>query len=1101
MEVKYQLKTKKIKGLSFHPIRHWLLTSNYSGEVKIVDYMVGTVLQEYTVSEKQCIRSVDFHPTQPIFVCGGHDKNVYVYDYNQRRRTTVFEGHDDYVRSVVFHPTHPFVLSASDDQTMRIWNWQSKKHLVLLTGHKYYVMCAKFHPTKNLIVSASLDMSIRLWNFSRLIEKVTSGNGIINQLDVELVATVENSHEKGLNWISFHPSEDLIMSASDDKRVKLWTFTKDEIKIKESFYGHTYNVCCVEYSEPTGVVLSNSEDFTLKAWDLSGSCLDTYTKSGEKQWLVASHPKLPYCAIGTDNSLVVLSLRDMRTSFTTFNNSVYYVDKFNLRERNVATGVDRIISDDLHKTHLSNQELLEGGKAQSIEHNSFNKSKVQLVIRFDETKLRDDRLLFLEFDTKTMEVSKQILNNQKAVFLGKNKLAALNNGRIELSDLETQMTIGQVQDVANVDDIFQGNIGKIIFREHRIVYYYDTVAKRVINSISEFVLRKLRKVVWNKKMTCCALITNQFIFLMNKNFVRTGRVYEGTNIVEAFWSKDDVLVYSTLNHLKYVLSNGDKGIIKSLNNIIYPAALSNSELIHFTSNGTINQFSINCDEFVFKRHIQKTDIKKVKAFVNSKTTPGNALIAYLQQKNYPFVALSLASDEKTKFQLALKAGNLRKAYEAAEVLESKECYSTLANEALNQGCIPLVELGYQESENFQKLSFLHLLNGNLDGLEEVETHAAEHDDKLSQFNISLYKGDIKKRIKLLSETGQLALAFQMAKVHGLEDYAEAIRKGIPTVASKIKWSKKSTALLPPKPLISDYEEASEMISSWPVYDVSEEKAAFANFGSDDEDEAEIGDAEDIEDGQEDEEEDQVDEGALFNEAKTKWGGSGNNAFGGGDLDDDFSDDDISDDQNSQTGEGDNQAQNSGQGGFFVAREDPLLAYVKKESVIPSDLVAIGEFKKATERLQTQIGLKDKSQVMKCFADIYMASQFYESSFDFVRPRAHFIASKTNKNLPYPTNNLKLLEAKLQQAYDLTTKAMFPQAVQVFREVILRVPLLSLTTKAEEKVAREMLAISSEYIFGLTCDSEKKQTVSSTSIIFKILNSLTSIRLILKDYSN
>ena len=228
MEVKYQLKTTKIKGISFHPVRHLVIASTYSGEVKIIDYMLGSVLQEYMVTENQCIRSVEFHKTQPIFVCGGHDKKVYVYDYNQRRRTSTFEGHDDYIRTVNFHHMYPFVLSASDDQTMRIWNWQSKKHLVLLTGHRYYVMCAKFHPTKNLIVSASLDQTVRLWDFSRLIEKVSSHNGVINQLDVELVAQVD-AHEKGLNWVSFHPSKDILFTSSDDKKVKVWKFDDSSI--------------------------------------------------------------------------------------------------------------------------------------------------------------------------------------------------------------------------------------------------------------------------------------------------------------------------------------------------------------------------------------------------------------------------------------------------------------------------------------------------------------------------------------------------------------------------------------------------------------------------------------------------------------------------------------------------------------------------------------------------------------------------------------------------------------------------------------------------------------------------------------------------------
>lgn len=76
------------------------------------------------------------------------------------------------------------------------------------------------------------------------------------------------------------------------------------------------------------------------------------------------------------------------------------------------------------------------------------------------------------------------------------------------------------------------------------------------------------------------------------------------------------------------------------------------------------------------------------------------MIAYLCKKNYPSVALSLASDEKTKFQLALRSGNLQAAYEAANKIKKKDCFAKLASEALKQGCNPLIEIGYQESQSF-----------------------------------------------------------------------------------------------------------------------------------------------------------------------------------------------------------------------------------------------------------------------------------------------------------------------------------------------------------------------------------------------------------------
>ena len=49
-------------------------------------------------------------------------------------------------------------------QTIRIWNWQSRTCVAVLTGHNHYVMSAQFHPTDDLVVSASLDQTARVWD-------------------------------------------------------------------------------------------------------------------------------------------------------------------------------------------------------------------------------------------------------------------------------------------------------------------------------------------------------------------------------------------------------------------------------------------------------------------------------------------------------------------------------------------------------------------------------------------------------------------------------------------------------------------------------------------------------------------------------------------------------------------------------------------------------------------------------------------------------------------------------------------------------------------------------------------------------------------------
>ena len=176
------------------------------------------------------VRGVDFHPSQPLFVSGGDDYKIKVWNYTLRRCLFNLLGHLDYIRTVQFHHEYPWILSASDDQTIRIWNWQSRQCISVLTGHNHYVMCAQFHPKDDLVLSASLDQSVRVWDFSGLRKKnVTIAQQIPRQNDQDMfggsdvaVKHVLEGHTRGVNWASFHRSSPLIVSGADDREVKLW---------------------------------------------------------------------------------------------------------------------------------------------------------------------------------------------------------------------------------------------------------------------------------------------------------------------------------------------------------------------------------------------------------------------------------------------------------------------------------------------------------------------------------------------------------------------------------------------------------------------------------------------------------------------------------------------------------------------------------------------------------------------------------------------------------------------------------------------------------------------------------------------------------------
>ena len=71
---------------------------------------------------------------------------------------------------------------------------------------------------------------------------------------------------------------------------------------------------------------------------------------------------------------------------------------------------------------------------------------------------------------------------------------------------------------------------------------------------------------------------------------------------------------------------------------------------------------------------------------------------------------------------------LQIALEAARALDDKDCWERLGEAALLQGNHQVVEMAYQRTKNFDKLSFLYLITGNLEKLRKMmkigESHPA-----------------------------------------------------------------------------------------------------------------------------------------------------------------------------------------------------------------------------------------------------------------------------------------------------------------------------------------------------------------------------------------
>ncbi|MBV97347.1 Coatomer subunit alpha, partial [Eschrichtius robustus] len=198
----------------------------------------------------------------------------------------------------------------------------------------------------------------------------------------------------------------------------------------------------------------------------------------------------------------------------------------------------------------------------------------------------------------------------------------------------------------------------------------------------------------------------------------------------------------------------DYGIIRTLDLPIYVTRVKGNNVYCLDRECRPRVLTIDPTEFKFKLALINRKYDEVLHMVRNAKLVGQSIIAYLQKKGYPEVALHFVKDEKTRFSLALECGNIEIALEAAKALDDKNCWEKLGEVALLQGNHQIVEMCYQRTKNFDKLSFLYLITGNLEKLRKMMKIAEIRKDMSGHYQNALYLGDVSERVRILKNCGQ-----------------------------------------------------------------------------------------------------------------------------------------------------------------------------------------------------------------------------------------------------------------------------------------------------------------------------------------------------------
>ncbi len=144
----------------------------------------------------------------------------------------------------------------------------------------------------DMFASGSTDKRIKIWSFNNRSSSITI-----------------DAHSKGIITLAFCPflEKPYLASGSDDRTIKIWDYSnKTCLATLES---HEDSVCSLAFHPELPILISGSEDFYCKFWNINTFKLEDSKMFGyDAIWDIATLTENNMIALGCDEATLVMRM-------------------------------------------------------------------------------------------------------------------------------------------------------------------------------------------------------------------------------------------------------------------------------------------------------------------------------------------------------------------------------------------------------------------------------------------------------------------------------------------------------------------------------------------------------------------------------------------------------------------------------------------------------------------------------------------------------------------------------------------------------------------------------------------------------------------------
>lgn len=752
---KLSARSDRVKSVDIHPTEPWMLVSLYNGNVHIWNHESQQLVKSFEVCEPP-VRTSKFIPRKNWVVTGSDDMQIRVFNYNTLERVHQFEAHSDYIRSIAVHPVQSYILSSSDDMTIKLWDWDNKWACKqVFEGHTHYVMQIVFNPKdNNTFASGSLDKTIKVWQLGSVHPNFTL-----------------EGHEKGVNCVDYYHGGDkpYLISGADDRLVKIWDYQNKSCV--QTLEGHSQNISCVAFHTELPLVLTGSEDGTIKLWHSNTYRLDNTLNYGlERVWSLCCMKGSNDVAIGYDEGSIMIKLgREEPAMSMDSSGKIIWAKHSEMQQANLKSlGPDETFKDG-ERLPLNVKDM---GACdiypQTVSHNPNGRF---VVVCGD-----GEYIIYTSMALR----NKAYGSAQEFIWSYDKDEYAIRDGN-QIKIFKNFKERKQFKPSFGTESIYGGQLLGV--RSVSGLSFYDWESTELVRRIE--ITPKL--VYWseNGQLICIACDDSFYVLQYNPEAFENAKgdpeLLTEDGVEDAFtvvneinetvktgcWVGDCFIYTNSLNRLNYYVG-GEICTISHLDRQMYLLGYIPNDNRLYLGDKELNivSFSLLLSVLEYQTAVMRKDFETAdKVLATIPKDQCTRIAHFLEKQGFKQQALAVTLDSEHKFDLAIQLGDLKIAYEIAKETQSEQKWKILAEVATKKCEFGLAQECLHKAEDFGSLVLLASASGNAD----MMTKLADSSKSKGQNNISFLSyfvlGKLDECLQLLIDTNRLPEAAFFARTY------------------------------------------------------------------------------------------------------------------------------------------------------------------------------------------------------------------------------------------------------------------------------------------------------------------------------------------------